>query len=114
MRNSQPPRHALESDSEDEMDPEDNDLASGSASTSYKKPAKEPIVRYESTDAEVSILNEPVLLVAIGDAGLAWSKGLDEGKLVEHAQISVDTRKVRSFGRSLTYPILKQLLTRRQ
>lgn len=89
-RNAPPARYAVESDSEEDQDPEDYGHAEGSRTVSSSR-SREPVVtvdfKREASDLDV--------IVAVEEAGRAWAEGLDNDKIQEAGSVTVDDRKVR-------------------
>jgi hypothetical protein len=91
-RNAPPARHTIESDSEEEQDPEDLQQPSASTSTAFKRPL--PSVTLEWI-AEEHARKVETLIVACEEAGMAWSSGLDLSKLTFNGCLRVNDNTVR-------------------
>lgn len=101
-RNAPPARYAIESDSEDEVDPEDTDRAAGhvAASTSTRTRGKDDVELKRISDASIKADD---LIVAVDRAGQIWAEGFQEeqqqditssASLREDAEVLVASRKV--------------------
>jgi len=101
-RNAPPARYTLESDSEDEQDPEDlyRPPAASASSSSSSRP--EPKVEFRASAASNGKAELPPsgrsVIVAIADAGKAWTEGLDEQQLQEASEVLVNDKKVASIS----------------
>ena len=89
-RNAPPARYTLESDSEEEFDPEDNQQAEGGSRTASTSKRPEPVVSLELANKATGL----DVVVAIEEAGRSWAEGLDASNLVEDGSVSVNEQKV--------------------
>lgn len=95
-RNAPPARHTLESDSEEEQDPEDVQTSRTTSSIKLRRPA--PDVKIQLTSDCPALAGEH-LIIANSEAGMAWSQGLDASSLSLDGFLLVDGQK----AASLTY-----------
>lgn len=90
-RNAPPARHTLESDSEEEQDPEDVHTSRTTSSIKLRRPA--PDVKIQLTSDCPALAGEH-LIIANSEAGMAWSQGLDASSLSLDGFLLVDGQKV--------------------
>ena len=92
-RNQPPARHALESDSEDEVDIEDVHRASGEGSSSRRSAATVPIkpeLKYANDEPPKGLK----LVIAVDEGGQLWAQGLTGRDMPEDGESFYDGRKV--------------------
>lgn len=89
-RTAPPSRYAVESDSEDDVDPEDYGRHAEASRTASSRKRPEPSITVDLP--KQSDLSE--VIVAIEDAGRSWAEGLDNQTLQEAGSVTVDNKKV--------------------
>ncbi|KAK9895379.1 hypothetical protein P389DRAFT_197439 [Cystobasidium minutum MCA 4210] len=94
--NAPPARHTLESDSEDEQDPEDVYRQEASTSSSSRRQKPKAVVAVQWTQDQPPAKDHE-LIIAHAEAGLAWSQGLDIDSLQVNAFLPIDGVKAASI-----------------
>ena len=92
-RNQPPARHALESDSEDEVDNEDVHHASGEGPSLRRSTAAvlvKPDLKYSKDEPPKGLK----LVIAVDEGGQLWSQGLTGRDMPEDGECFYDGRKV--------------------